>query len=133
MANILQSVTDVLKRSLDGQPPPPAILGTIGNRLDELLAVSVDPTGDGIDRWLGSLRAITNDTRLHETLLVRAVQMNFPRLAESLTLLGAVVAGLTMRYSSGAVEGTVNPTKQLMAAMYGRAKFDLLRKLILLA
>jgi hypothetical protein len=47
--------------------------------------------------------------------------------------LDAVVAGLTLEYNSGAVEGTVNRIKQLKAAMYGRAKPDLLRKLILLA
>jgi len=46
--------------------------------------------------------------------------------------LDAVVAGLTLDYNSGAVEGTVNRIKQLKAAMYGRAKPDLLRKLILL-
>ena len=46
---------------------------------------------------------------------------------------GAPIAGLTMGYNSGAVEGTVNRIKQLKAAMYGRAKPDLLRKLILLA
>lgn len=38
-----------------------------------------------------------------------------------------------MSYISGVVEGAVNRFKQLMAAMYGRAKPDLLRKLILLA
>jgi transposase len=32
--------------------------------------------------------------------------------------LGAVTAGLTMRYSSGPVEGTVNRIKQLKASMY---------------
>ena len=47
--------------------------------------------------------------------------------------LDAVVAGLTLEYNSGAVEGTVNRIKQLKAAMYGRAKPDLLRKRILLA
>jgi hypothetical protein len=47
--------------------------------------------------------------------------------------LDAVVAGLTLEYSSGAVEGTVNRIKQLKTAMYGRAKPDLLRKRILLA
>ena len=47
--------------------------------------------------------------------------------------LDAVVAGLTMHYNSGAVEGTVNRIKQLKAAIYGRAKPDLLRKRILLA
>ena len=47
--------------------------------------------------------------------------------------LDAVVAGLTLEYNSGAVEGTVNRIKQLKPAMYGRAKPDLLRKRILLA
>jgi transposase len=45
----------------------------------------------------------------------------------------AVVNGLTMPYSSGAVEGTVNRIKMLKRQMYGRAKFDLLRKRVLLA
>jgi transposase len=43
--------------------------------------------------------------------------------------LDAVVAGLTLDDNSGAVEGTVNRIKQLKAAMYGRARPDLLRKL----
>jgi hypothetical protein len=47
--------------------------------------------------------------------------------------LDATVAGLTLEYNSGAVEGTVNRIKQLKTAMYGRANPDLLRKLILLA
>lgn len=47
--------------------------------------------------------------------------------------LDAVVTGLTLKYNSGAVEGTVNRVKHLKAAMYGRAKPYLLRKLILLA
>jgi transposase len=45
----------------------------------------------------------------------------------------AVVSGLTMPYSSGTVEGTVNRIKILKRQMYGRAKFDLLRKRVLLA
>jgi len=47
--------------------------------------------------------------------------------------LDAVVAGLTLQHNSGPVEGTVNRIKELKASMYGRAKPDLLRKLILLA
>jgi transposase len=43
----------------------------------------------------------------------------------------AVTAGLTVSYSSGKVEGTVN--KMLKRQMYGRAKPDLLRKRVLLA
>jgi transposase len=45
--------------------------------------------------------------------------------------LDAVTAGLTLDYSSGAVEGTVNRIKMIKRQMYGRAKFDLLRKRIL--
>jgi transposase len=42
--------------------------------------------------------------------------------------LDAVVNGLTLPYSSGAVEGAVNRIKMLKRQMYGRASFDLLRK-----
>lgn len=42
--------------------------------------------------------------------------------------LDAVTAGLTTDYSSGAVEGTVNRIKMIKRQMFGRAKFDLLRK-----
>jgi transposase len=44
----------------------------------------------------------------------------------------AVLNGLTLAYSSGAVEGNVNRIKMIKRQMYGRAKFDLLRKRILL-
>jgi len=39
-----------------------------------------------------------------------------------------MVAGPTMSFNSGAVEGIVNRVKQLKAAMCGRAKPDLLRQ-----
>jgi transposase len=44
----------------------------------------------------------------------------------------AVTAGLTLPYSSGAVEGQVNRIKALKRAMYGRANLDLLRQRILI-
>ena len=44
----------------------------------------------------------------------------------------AVLNGLTLSYSSGAVEGKVNRIKMIKRQMYGRAKFDLLRKRVLL-
>jgi transposase len=46
--------------------------------------------------------------------------------------LAAVVNGLTLPYSSGAVEGNVNRIKMLKRQMYGRANLDLLRKRVLL-
>ena len=44
----------------------------------------------------------------------------------------AVVNGLTMTHNSGGVEGNVNRIKTIKRQMYGRAKFDLLRKRVLL-
>jgi len=44
----------------------------------------------------------------------------------------AVINGLTLRYSSGRVEGTVNKIKTVKRQMYGRASFTLLRKRVIL-
>jgi transposase len=45
----------------------------------------------------------------------------------------AVLAGLSLPHSSGAVEGNVNRVKVFKRQMYGRTGFDLLRKRVLLA
>jgi transposase len=45
--------------------------------------------------------------------------------------LWAVAAGLILPYSQGQTEGQVNRLKALKRAMYGRAKFDLLRQRVL--
>ncbi|MFI9773015.1 hypothetical protein ACIHJG_40325 [Streptomyces sp. NPDC052415] len=47
--------------------------------------------------------------------------------------LAALVAGLTLPWNSGAVEGHVNRIKMLKRQMFGRAGFALLRKRVLLA
>jgi transposase len=44
----------------------------------------------------------------------------------------AVTHGLTLPWSSGTVEGTVNKIKMLKRQMYGRASFDLLRKRVIM-
>lgn len=44
----------------------------------------------------------------------------------------AVIAGLTLPWSSGVVEGHVNRIKMLKCQMFGRAEFNLLRKRVLL-
>ncbi|MFI5809333.1 ISL3 family transposase [Streptomyces sp. NPDC051561] len=44
----------------------------------------------------------------------------------------AVTAGLTLPWSSGGIEGVVNRIKKIKRQLYGRAEFELLRKLILL-
>lgn len=45
----------------------------------------------------------------------------------------SVLGGLTLPHSSGAVEGNVNRITMIKRQMYRRAKFDLLRKRVLLA
>ncbi|MEU9623877.1 transposase [Streptomyces sp. NPDC048155] len=46
--------------------------------------------------------------------------------------LDAVTAGLTVEWSSGSIEGAVNRIKKIKRQLYGRAGFELLRKMILL-
>ncbi|WP_328876145.1 transposase [Streptomyces sp. NBC_00287] len=46
--------------------------------------------------------------------------------------LDALTAGLTLHWSSGGTEGAVNRIKKIKRQLYGRAGFELLRKMILL-
>ncbi|MGW6418543.1 transposase [Streptomyces sp. NPDC055055] len=46
--------------------------------------------------------------------------------------LDAVTAGLTLDWGSGSIEGAVNRIKKIKRQLYGRAGFELLRKMILL-
>jgi transposase len=58
----------------------------------------------------------------------------FQRLAKSFQRdYAAVKAGLTLRWSSGPVEGHINRLKLLQRHMYGRAHLDLLSRRFILA
>ncbi len=133
-------------------PPPPAVRRVAGwitglpGRLDPADAVRLNlirarcPELDAAVRHVaGFARMIKDLSGDRDTLVgwMGAVDADLPVL-RSFTArlrrdLDAVVAGLTLEYNSDAVEVTVNRIKQLKSAMYGRAKPDLLRKLILLA
>nr|WP_040685653.1 ISL3 family transposase [Nocardiopsis baichengensis] len=67
----------------------------------------------------------------------RAAQSSIAELGSFVTGLrrdrDAAIAGLSLPYSSGVVEGHVNRLKMLKRQMYGRAKPDLLRKRVLAA
>ncbi|MFF1378735.1 transposase [Streptomyces sp. NPDC058308] len=77
--------------------------------------------GDRLPEWIVSARTTTDLPSLS-------------RFAHHLERdLDAVIAGLTLPWSSGVVEGHVNRIKMLKRQMYGRAGFKLLRKRILLA
>jgi transposase len=74
--------------------------------------------GHRLDQWIADVRADTLPA-LHS--FANGLQRDHD----------AVQAGLTLPYSSGAVEGTVCKLKYLKRKMYGRANFDLLRKMAL--
>ena len=67
----------------------------------------------------------------------RALRSSLPELCSFVAGLDrdltAVVAGLTLPWSNGPVEGQVNRLKVIKRQMYGRAKFDLLRARVLVS
>lgn len=95
MPNILRTIQDLIKGCLSpgaDAPPLPTILDDVLPLLGGWLAAEPDPSPAGLERWLAGLRAAVGDGETRETLLVRVLQMRLPRLAESLTLIGAVTA-----------------------------------------
>lgn len=76
----------------DGPPPLPRILDDVGDRITRLTSITTGPSGDGFDTWLREFRSIVGDVALRETLVIRVLQMKLPRVAEALTLIGAIRA-----------------------------------------
>ncbi len=74
--------------------------------------------GKRLDAWLAQARA-SQIPELHR--FARSIERDKT----------AVLAGLTLSYSNGAVEGKVNKLKLLKRLMYGRASFALLRQRVL--
>ena len=76
--------------------------------------------GEQLDTWIDQVRA-DDLPQLHSF----AAGLQRDR--------AAVINGLTLPHSSGAVEGNVNRIKMIKRQMYGRASFNLLRKRVLLS
>ena len=77
-------------------------------------------TGENLENWLTTVQA-DDQPELHSFVI--GIRRDQP----------AVTAGLTLPHSSGKVEGNVNRLKMIKRKLFGRANFDLLRKLILLS
>ena len=75
--------------------------------------------GERLDTWIAAVRA---DDLPHLHTFANGLERDH----------AAVLAGLTLPYSSGAVEGEVCKIKFLKRLMFGRASYDLLRKMALL-
>jgi transposase len=106
-------------------------------KLGEILARS--PELERLVAHVGSFARMMTDLEGHrlEEWITAVEADTLPALTSFATTLrrdlDAVRHGMTLPYSSGAVEGNVNRIKMLKRQMYGRARFDLLRKRILLA
>jgi transposase len=94
------------------------VLTTTQRHVKEFAEMLTQRRGDRLRNWMGDVK----------TTGAPALRSFANGLGNDLD---AVTAGLTLDYSSGAVEGTVNRIKMIKRQMYGRAKFDLLRKRIL--
>jgi transposase len=99
-----------LRRVLDRCPE----LNALAGHVRDFAEMMRDLRGDRLVQWMDGVQA-DDLPDLHSFVTgVRRDQ-------------DAVVAGLTLRWSSGPVEGHVNRLKMLKRQMFGRAKFDLLR------
>jgi transposase len=76
--------------------------------------------GDRLDAWLAAVEADDGQPDLHS--FARGIRRDYH----------AVRNGLTLPWNSGAVEGNNCKIKHIKRIMYGRANFDLLRKMAIL-
>ena len=93
-------------------------LDTLAQRVASFAELLTGRRGDRLDAWI---EQVGRDDLPHLRSFAVGLTKDYD----------AVVNGLTLPWSSGAVEGNVNRIKMLKRQMYGRAKFDLLRTRVL--
>src|SRR5205823_14447347 len=86
--------------------------------VDEFLHMVRERTGEQLEQWLNKVEA--SHLQAFQTF-VTGVQKDKD----------AVLAGLTLPWSNGPLEGHVNRLKLIKRSMYGRAEFDLLKRRVL--
>lgn len=95
-------------------------LTVLAQRISEFAGLLTERRGEDLDAWMTATDA-DDLPAVHG--FVHGLRMDLP----------AVVAGLTLPYSNGPIEGANTKVKLLKRQMYGRAGFALLRQRILLA
>jgi len=95
-------------------------LDTLAGHVTEFAKILTGRHGDRLDAWIAAVEA-DDQPDLHS--FTTGLKHDY----------AAVLNGLTLPHSSGAVEGNVNRIKMIKRQMYGRASFPLLRKRVLLA
>jgi transposase len=105
---------ETLRQLRQASPP----LETAYQLVKEFLHMVRERTGQLLDAWLGAVQA--SHLEAFQTF-VAGVQKDKD----------AVLAGLTLPWSNGPLEGHVNRLKLIKRSMYGRAEFDLLKRRVL--
>jgi transposase len=95
-------------------------LDDVADHVSGFAEMMVGRHGERLDAWIDRVEA-DDQPDLHR--FANGVRRDYE----------AVLNGLTLEHSSGAVEGSVNRIKMIKRQMYGRAGFELLRKRVLLA
>lgn len=90
MPNLLQTISNLLSDCFNSELPLPSNISNLKDKLGELSSLNADANGAGIDKWIKRFKEITGDDALRDTLLVRVLQVNFPRVAEFFTMLGII-------------------------------------------
>jgi transposase len=94
-------------------------LDALRGHVEEFAKMLTGRHGERLGTWIAAVRA---DDLPHLHTFANGLERDH----------AAVLAGLTLPYSSGAVEGKVGKIKFLKRLMFGRANYDLLRKMALL-
>jgi transposase len=93
-------------------------IATAYHLVEQFLQMVRERTGEHLDGWLGAVKA--SQLEAFESF-VTGVQQDKD----------AVLAGLTLPWSTGPLEGHVNRLKLIKRSMYGRAEVDLLKLRVL--
>ncbi|WP_307811978.1 transposase [Ktedonobacter sp. SOSP1-85] len=86
--------------------------------VETFLSMMCERTGEQLDAWL-------------EAVQVSQLEAFVPFVTSIQHDKEAVLAGLTLPWNTGPLEGHINRLKLIKRSMYGRAKFDLLRLRVL--
>lgn len=103
MSGIFTTVADAIKVALqpphdppqDGDPPPlPTLIHDGADRLAALfnLSGSLSTAPADLERWIAQFKQLMGDADLRECIVIRMLQVHFPRVAEVLTLAGVITA-----------------------------------------
>ncbi|SEG89504.1 Transposase [Nonomuraea solani] len=111
---------DHIRRHLDDLVASCPHLTALATRVREFADILTERHGHNLPAWIQQVRTDDLPT-LHS--YTNGLEKD----------IDAVIAGLTLPYSNGPMEGVNTKTKLIKRTMYGRAGFPLLRQMILLS